>query len=690
MGPTGPHLFRYSFESPDEPQIILDWSPIDSPQRAGPSPQKNLTRSRTTGPSSTSSVPLERWSPPQVADWARAKGLANTLVQSLLVNDISGVILRELKFGDLKELGIDSFGQRHQLWDEIRQLRGSICLPSTSSEDNATPATSVSSNQQSLHQSVQGTRVSPCSNPPSPEEEDGKTTPALSRRRARRALRADDVISPAESASIVAIEQLLPRPHHCSKGENCAKWRKQQRQLARIAKEFPLELEQIEEANASPTEATYRPTSEALPSVVASSDVMGPALPTLRLDEEVLRVIPPRDPQENVRQFLDFQHINRPESEPSSSPVYEMFPPLSPPANTQAPHSNLSKLPKLRIPLAQGDHEVVDADRTIVRQTRSPITAVEIKNASYHDPDVFRIASPASAMDVPLTAIPSGPVARDESQSVPPNMQYGGMRSISRSNSRGGRHQWEPVSPILRPQTASNSTSDHLVPATAASHPRKNQRSRRPSFAMAPLDEVGPSGPQDKDISQPHQTSNRSRDVDDLATPTVDPSKETKIAGWMKKRKTKMLRHEWQENHFRLNGTRLAMHRNSKALEALDYIDIDDYAVACSSMASNRKLSAAFKSLKISGGGQKKKDLSVSDELAANAFCFQLVPSTTNPDGGKAGLLAAAMATAGGKSHHFAVKTQDERINWMRELMLAKALKEKVRGAEVNLNGNMI
>jgi hypothetical protein len=32
--------------------------------------------------------------------------------------------------------------------------------------------------------------------------------------------------------------------------------------------------------------------------------------------------------------------------------------------------------------------------------------------------------------------------------------------------------------------------------------------------------------------------------------------------GWMKKRRTKMLRHEWQDHHFRLNGTLLAMHPN--------------------------------------------------------------------------------------------------------------------------------
>ena len=152
----------------------------------------------------------------------------------------------------------------------------------------------------------------------------------------------------------------------------------------------------------------------------------------------------------------------------------------------------------------------------------------------------------------------------------------------------------------------------------------------------------------------------------DEMTPTVT---DVNHAGWMKKRKTKMLRHEWHENHFRLHGTRLAMHRDSKAFDALEAIDVDEYAVACSSLASS-KLGAAFKSLKISG---KKK------EEDPAAFSFQLVPAAE-----KKGILHAAT----GKTHHFAVKTRDERIDWMRELMLAKAMKQKSEGCEVNVNGN--
>lgn len=155
----------------------------------------------------------------------------------------------------------------------------------------------------------------------------------------------------------------------------------------------------------------------------------------------------------------------------------------------------------------------------------------------------------------------------------------------------------------------------------------------------------------------------------------------------MKKRKTKMLRHEWHEHHFTLKGTRLSMHRDARALETLEYIDVDDYAIACSSLASGSKLNAAFKTMNISRGNKK-------DEAA---FSFQLIPQALEK-GQKLKKRESAMvnrgegkdAGASGKTHYFAVKSRDERIDWMRELMLAKALKQKSEGFEVNLNGNMI
>ncbi|KAL8808302.1 MAG: hypothetical protein Q9182_000122 [Xanthomendoza sp. 2 TL-2023] len=631
-GPVGPHLFRISRDTTEGVDFYLSMSPVTSPQepKAGPFPEQQVPIYQQSDEPPMSSVPLVAWTPKQVADWMSDYGFEESIIEKFRIHDISGAILKDLQFGDLKELGVQSFGQRHRLWNEIRTLRGTtLGIPPT-------PVDDVCPSPQPSHPKTAREQIAnECSNPATPEG-DQNAPPEFGRRVARRARRADDVISPGESASIVAIEQLLPKPHHCSKGENCTRWQKQQRKLAKIAKEFPLELEQLREADTSPTEVAVRPTSEAVPSVVASSDLLGPGQrPPLRLDEELLRGLRSRDPQENVRQFLSFQHMDKPAVEEPTTPPYEMFPPLSPRRN-----DNLSRLPRLTIPSAS-DRDAFSPSRTAIRNQATPVTAMQVPDRNAVN-DIYRLGSPASEMDVPVTAIPLGPVARDASQSVPPDMQFGGGFSISRSNSRV-EHRRQPCAPIVRPQTSAPIERSRSV----TSH------RRQPSFAMAPVQE---------NVLSPI-------DAQDEMTPTT--LQDVNHAGWMKKRKTKMLRHEWHENHFRLNGTRLAMHRDSKDLDALESIDVDEYAVACSTLASN-KLGAAFKSLKLGG---KKKDADPA------AFAFQLVPAAE-----KKGIISAAT----GKTHHFAVKTRDERIDWMRELMLAKALRQKADGCEINLNGNMI
>ncbi|KAI4141343.1 MAG: hypothetical protein LQ341_003536 [Variospora aurantia] len=629
-GPVGPHLFRMSQDTTQDVDFYLSMSPIEPPQeyRAGPVREQQAPSFQPPEEPPLSGIPLVAWTPKQVAGWMSDYGFEESIIDKFRMHDISGAILKDLQFGDLKELGVQSFGQRHRLWNEIRALRGNVLgAPTNTLEDTC------SSPQASRLQSAPEQLSNACSNPATPEGEQN-TSAAFGRRVARRVRKGEDVISPGESASIVAIEQLLPKPHHCSKGENCHRWQKQQRKLAKIAKEFPLELEQLRDADGSPSEVAVRPTSDVVPSVVASSDLLGPGQrPSLRLDEQVLRVVQSRDPQENVRQFLNFQHMDRPALEEPTTPPYEMFPPLSPRRN-----DNLSKLPRLTIPAAPAP-DAFSPNRTAIRQQATPVTAMHIPDRSAPH-DVYRIGSPASEMDIPVTAIPLGPVARDESQSVPPDMRFGGGTPITRSCSRFEQRR-QPFQPIVRPQTAAPIQRSRSV----ASH------RRQPSFAMAPVQE---------NVLSPI-------DAMDETTPTT--LQDVNHAGWMKKRKTRMLRHEWHENHFRLNGTRLAMHRDSKDLDALESFDVDEYAVACSSLASN-KLGAAFKSLKLSG---KKKDADPA------AFTFQLVPAAE-----KKGIISAAT----GKTHHFAVKTRDERIDWMRELMLAKALRQKTEGCEINLNGN--
>jgi hypothetical protein len=155
-----------------------------------------------------------------------------------------------------------------------------------------------------------------------------------------------------------------------------------------------------------------------------------------------------------------------------------------------------------------------------------------------------------------------------------------------------------------------------------------------------------------------------------------------------------MLRHEWHDNYATLKGTRLAIHKDPESRErTLEYVDIDDYAIACSTLASS-KLNAAFKAMSISRSSKEKDD-------PVAAFSFQLIPQGKESMGARlrkressigSGPLSAGLegVNGTGKTHHFAVKSRDERIDWMRELMLAKALKQKGEGFEVSVNGSMI
>jgi hypothetical protein len=169
-------------------------------------------------------------------------------------------------------------------------------------------------------------------------------------------------------------------------------------------------------------------------------------------------------------------------------------------------------------------------------------------------------------------------------------------------------------------------------------------------------------------------------------------------AGHMRKRRTRMLRTEWNDGYFTLKGTRLAMHKDAVTLDrSLEYVDIDDYAIACSSLASQSKLSAAFKRMHILSGSSGAKDAE-----SVGAFAFQLIPQNGVPasklrkreSGFSFSHQHAGAGPEGsngtGKTHHFAVRNKDERIDWMRELMLAKALRQKGEGFEVNRNGNQI
>jgi len=660
---------------------------------------------------------IRSWHTQQVIDWMYASGLDSTIIECFELHDVDGAVLLDLQFEDLKELDIQSFGKRHQVWNAICDLKGEephISPQPTPFQDISRPCTSNARRSPSRSRSRNA-----CQTPI-----DGDVTPIEppgGKKRRGRKPKNLDVVTPAESVSIVAIEQLLPKPHKCAKGERCAKWRKQQRELKQLHEEngigrFPISPmkggrvfvhgdpgnattaeNMIPNVRKQPVEQLtlqldpLRPASEAFPSAAASSDVLGPGqLPEFALHAGMLDQVDRRDPQDNVRQFLNFQHMNPP-LQPSddallplslsvppqalrrdpivrseSVPLFpvqhhqafpslqqqrnQTYPLLQPPSQMPAPHQQLRCLPKLDIPRsasAAPGHA----------QTAYPASAASICRSTTASPGamsagVYRLGTPASEIDVPVTAFPIDPVGRDAtSQSVPPNMQF--RQPLSRSHSRAGDWRrpsnkglpavkegeiFSPISARPRPSLSSHTSADSK--SSMSSSPEKQQKVRDPAHHS----------PETKEFGYGAECSH---------------------AGWMKKRKTKMLRHEWQDAHFRLRGTQLGMYENARlSTTAKDTINVDDYSVACSTVASTNKLAAAMKAFNIKA--EKGAD--------PTAFAFQLVPASREGE-------RRHVLVKDGKTHHFAVKNKDERIDWMRELMLAKALQQKGKGFDVEVNG---
>jgi hypothetical protein len=428
---------------------------------------------------------------------------------------------------------------------------------------------------------------------------------------------------------------------------------------------------------------------------------MGPGIPALQyLQEASLRNIQARDPQDNVRQFLNFQQQpGGSSSEVPPTPPFELYPAQN------SPHHGLRRLPRLAIP-SQVPRDVLPIASAVPFKTQADDDDDDDDSSSETTPTgVYRFGTPFSEMDVPLTAVPLGPVARDVSQSVPPDMNYRHPNPPVRSMSRSTRRPSFPVLPALDENTVTAVQSQRPSPPPQSATRQAPPRAQYPwSQPNRPLERAIPPVPG----ATPAHSAAANKDLAAAAAMAADG---VSYQGPMKKRKTKMLRHEWQEHYFTLRGTRLNMHKDVRQTQrTLEYIDIDDYAIACSSVATGSKLNAAFKAMNIRRGSNPEKS-----DIAA--FSFQLVPqdakglaggvrlrkrestastafrvpvSATTPASTSTPNLLNEGANGTGKTHHFAVKGRDERIDWMRELMLAKALKQKGDGFEVSVNGNMI
>ncbi|KAK9769787.1 putative SAM and PH domain-containing protein [Seiridium cardinale] len=703
-GPRGPHLFRMSSTSTQsfELQEALSLSPI-TPRAPKPietefrfhlAEEPLPARSRSS-PYQFTDVNLDQydlpeWSPEMVAQWMLNAGIEPTVAEKFIENDINGQILMTLKSEDMKELNIQSFGIRTAVWNHICELikmKPVSPRPETPIED-----------EECKEVRRERKKLDRC-------EEDVRPRRGQSKRRLNKPCH-EDIISPLESVSIVGIEQVMPKPHKCSKGENCRTYRRQQRMIEQFMKEHPFAdtsggviLVAGDPGNASTAPALNRPSStealrpmsDAVPSVVASSDVLGPGAgigPFQYLQEATLRNVQHRDPQDNVRQFLEFQQGASNTSEVPPTPPFEVYP------QNQASSERLRNLPKLAIPGRQQSPSQRTSQQQRPSNLRQSFVPYTMDKAEALSPDLqtpvapYRFGTPFSDMDVPVTAVPLGPVARDASQSVPPDMGYRAgpaavpVRSLSRASRRPS---FQVMAPLQENATTPIARVAPSTPSPTRSAPQKTPP-KAPSRSQQPL--------QAPPRAQYPWSANQHADRFGSLDGTVKDAEGIAYQGPVRKRKTKMLRHEWHDNYATLKGTRLAIHKDAETRErTLEYVDIDDYAIACSSLASS-KLNAAFKAMSISRGSKEKDD-------PVAAFSFQLIPQ--GKDGlstrlkkresslGSAPLSANLEGANGtGKTHHFAVKSRDERIDWMRELMLAKALKQKGEGFEVSVNGNMI
>ncbi|CAG8888542.1 unnamed protein product [Penicillium egyptiacum] len=684
---------------------------------------------------------IRNWDPSQVAHWLCIGGYAEDVRDKFIQNDISGDIMMSLTEDELKDqLLIQSMGKRRKIFNSIKYLKEHMQTRPIPETPSQFPSETASSNGRrspesfARQESVPQESVSQGFGPQqfAPQELAPRRTPRRTPRTpptgqsytvsispdgeilSSHALgQSGDQFTSAESVSIVGIEEFHPKPHKCSKGENCSKFKKlKERRLRQLATEHPGADFQGgatfvgSPGNPDTARNLLRPTSEAELSVVASSDIFGPRSGP-RLSEAALSEVQRLDPQETIRNFLRHQHVDDfPKPGPLGPDTYNLPPPddfedisqLNAQPNSMA--ANLRSLPKLTIPtspLTEDMTTAVTTNRyfTPTHQNGSP-TAVQQFGPFSHAhqaqaTETYRQGTPFSEVDVPITAIPCDPIPRDVSQSVPPSMQYGSLfppyrdaNSLAQNTSTCSSHDLPLCDINYLARSTSTGPSDDLPlrdnnylawSTSNRPHDVLPLRQVKENKALTPIEH-----PEDLIRSPRVRQHGHSGSVSSSLASDPDVTH----AGYMKKRKTtRLLRHEWSDAHFTLRGTNLAMHKDERDAHrisrALDNIEVDEYAVACSSLATSSKLTAAFKRSILRNGNH------TIDSRDGTAFAFSLIPATKESE------KKALFGNNAVKSHHFAVKSREERIDWMRELMLARALKKgRDGGDDMLVNGNVI
>lgn len=130
------------------------------------------------------------------------------------------------------------------------------------------------------------------------------------------------------------------------------------------------------------------------------------------------------------------------------------------------------------------------------------------------------------------------------------------------------------------------------------------------------------------------------------------------FAGWMKRRKDKLIHQEWQLQYGRIHGSKLTLHKTDRPedTKAIKTLDLTDYNTTCGgppSKIDNTKLNVLLKAL-------KRKPRPAAHAPADSPSVFELVP----------------LPGCDTKVYHFAVADDRLRNQWMKE---TKAASRRVR-----------
>ncbi|KAJ6255838.1 hypothetical protein Dda_9448 [Drechslerella dactyloides] len=779
VGPRGPHLFSSIFLQAHQSEEHLedDYLPPISPIRESsysspysrrspigsqhslhipqPPPRQHLPIDIDVNERPVSAMSmaledmegaeLENWSPSQVCDWMRRLGFEDSLIYKFRQNDISGAILMQLKWEDLKELDIQSFGKRIELWSELNHLRKSPIGSSTSpkrelsfemSSVHSPPLLSRHASRKSRESKFRHSpnlSASPSSYTSSPSTVTRSNTVATSRpsapgpRKVPLLRISTDVASlqprshprlqtsaPVESDSEEEIEEvdefsdheeyeteeredeeasvpmtekrrptglsiIIPssalevppslnsadsRSSHdgASQGErkhkplprftapNPAKRRISKRLSTPISPvsasidifaapsvlglSLGKRLTMVEAESPRWGNDELHTRSPWAPSICASSDVLSPSdRGDMKLKADELRKVSALSAQEQVNKFITLQHLQRLEERAPSSLKHETTREASP----LSPHSALSVKSQ---PVMS---------KAVQRST-------SLRSFDRHKPRPLQLSDEAVA---------PGPASADF---TPRNLDQRKVYPLADSTAAQGS-----VPPMLRSATApgpplASQSTPALVRSASASSPKLSQEATltRSNSIVSKKGSTTGSGKKPRSLGKSViDTVNEEAEWEDTSSHGSTPASpsERVFTGEMKKKANHFLRNEWVNHRVELRGTKLTIFKSTTGRDVLMSLEIDDYSVTCTTAGSNK-----FKGLKTSS----KKD---SDGM----YHFQLVP---NQEAKKSGEPK--------KEHHFTVSSREERIDWMRELMLAKAIKQKKSGFQVEVNGKMM